>query len=550
MNTNDISIHGRHPQAHRATVARRAASGLAALALLAIAAQAQVQIDWVVDTRGVMVAVDGADNVFTADYEQNLGTEITVTKRDVDGNLLWVSEIDQTDNTKWERAQWVAVDGQGAVLVCGTLMSGFSNPVEAASLLLKFAPDGTPVYRIVYESGFDGSATRKLLLDEADNAYVLGKSPAVTKIKKFSSNGAPQWTWLDPYGIGLPVNFKFAPDGDMIIAARSLFGSINGYARVDRQGNSVWGLPGVQSLTVGDAAGDGLGNSYLVHGEFVANGGTVIKKLDPQGALLWEKAYPSSGFRIEVGSDQAAVVSGFPNSGSAGAAFFKVDPAGSLLWSNLDADGPLGLLLHAHMLLDASNNAYLAASTLFEMAVCKVRADGTSAWTVTTTGSNSAGLALGNQVGSVFVTGGDTARLVENVPEIGTSYCVGAPNSAGPGASITVYGSSVVADNDVLLTAQGLPPNLPGIFIFAPQQAQVPFGDGFLCVGGSVTRVLPMKVATPQGTLQQALDLQAPPISGLIVPGSTHHFQFWYRDPQGPGGSTFNLSDARQVAFQ
>jgi len=78
----------------------------------------------------------------------------------------------------------------------------------------------------------------------------------------------------------------------------------------------------------------------------------------------------------------------------------------------------------------------------------------------------------------------------------------------------------------------------------------VPFGDGFLCVGGSVTRVLPLLVASPQGTLQFALDLQSPPLAGLIVPGSTQHFQLWYRDPQGPGGSTFNLSDGRRIAFQ
>jgi hypothetical protein len=197
----------------------RALRALSVLAALATVAQAQVQVDWVVDTRGVMVAVDGADNVFTADYEQNLGTEITVTKRGVDGNLLWVAEVDQTDNTKWERAQWVAVDSQGAVLVCGTLMSGFSNPVEAASLLLKFAPDETPLHRIVYESGFDGSSTRKLLLDENDNAYVLGMgsgpSGFVGKLK------------------------KFAPDGDLVVAARAIIGSINGYARVDRQGNTV-----------------------------------------------------------------------------------------------------------------------------------------------------------------------------------------------------------------------------------------------------------------------------------------------------------------------
>lgn len=34
---------------------------------------------------------------------------------------------------------------------------------------------------------------------------------------------------------------------------------------------------------------------------------------------------------------------------------------GGLLWPNLDADGPLALLLHAQMLLYASNDIYLGA---------------------------------------------------------------------------------------------------------------------------------------------------------------------------------------------
>lgn len=523
-------------------------------AVLASAAAAQAQVDWNADTRGVMVAVDAADNVFTADYEQNLGEEISVTKRDVHGNLLWVAKIDQTDATKWERASWVAVDSHGDVLVCGTLMSGFSNPVEAASLLLKFASDGTPLYRIVYESGFDGSSTRKLLLDEADNAYVLGRGSGpfgfTTKIKKFASDGSPHWTWFDADGIGAPINFKFAPNGDMVVAARGIFGSINGYARVDRQGNGLWAIPGVQSLTVGDAAGDAAGNTYLVHGEFVANGGTVVRKVDAQGNTLWSNAYAGAGFRIEVPPDQAPIVSGFPSTSLAGAAFFKVGPDGAQLWSNLDADGPLALLLHAQMLVDAQGNAYLAASTLFEMAVCKVNADGSNGWTVTTAGSNSAGLALGNIPGSVFVVGGRTARILEDLPEIGTSYCVGAPNSVGAGASIAAFGSALVAQNEVLLTVAGLPPGKLGLFIVSDTQAQLPFGDGFLCLGGSVQRILQPQVAGGLGAVQLALDLTSAPLAGLAVPGADLDLQFWYRDPAGPLGSGFNLSDAREIAFQ
>ncbi len=528
--------------------------GVVSALMCASIAKAQVQIDWIVPTRGVSIAVDAADNSFTADFNQALGTEIEVTKRDRDGNLLWVSSIDQLDNTKWEAATWVAVDSQGDVLVCGTLMSGFANPVEAASILLKFAADGTPRYRIVYESAFDGSATRKLLIDSSDNTYVLGKGsgPAgfSTKIKKFSSTGVAQWTYFDTHGIGLPVNFKFAPNGDMLIAARAPFGSVNGYARVDRQGNELWSLPGVQSLTVGDAAGDSLGNTYVLHNEYVFNGGTMIKKLDAQGALLWQHAYTASGLRIEVGADNLPVVSGISNTGTASAAFLKVDAAGALLWSNVDADGPLNMMLHAQMLLDAAGNAYLAASTLFEMAVCKVNADGSTAWTATMAGSGAHGIALGNVPGSLFVVGGMTARLLDNTAGIGSSYCIGAVNSSGVGASMRALGSPAVADNDVLLVAAGLPANKPCLILFASNQAATPFGAGFLCVGGQIRRLVPGVTTSPLGTLQYALNLTTPPAQGVILPGSAQNFQCWYRDPQGPALPSFNLSDGYQVIFQ
>ena len=517
------------------------------------AASAQVVVDWVAPTRGVAVAVDAADNVYTTDFEQALGFEVTVTKRDVNGNLLWVSSFDQTDGTQWEAASWIGVDSQGNALVSANLMSGFSNPVQAASLLIKFAADGTPLYRIVYDGPFDGSSTRRLLLDEADNVYVLGvgMGPAglVARVKKFSPAGVPLWSWFDSSGIGNPNHFKFAPNGDLVIAARGIIGSINGYARIDRQGNEIWTLAGVPSLTVGDAASDSAGNTYLVHGEYVMGGGTMIKKLDPQGALVWEQAYPSAGFRVEVGPDDHPIVSGFPNSGTPGAAFFKVAPTGTLVWSNLDADGPLALLLHAQMLLDGAGNAYLAAGTLFEMAVCKVRANGTSAWTATMPGSFAQAMVLANTPGSLFVVGGRTARLVESVVPIGASYCVGATNSTGVGATMLVFGSAAVADDDVRLVAANLPVNQPGIFLFGPNATQLAFGDGFRCVGGPLVRVQPAVTSNSAGTALRLLSLATGPAASMIVPGATIHFQFWYRDPANPGGAGFNLTDGYQVGF-
>lgn len=376
-------------------------------------APAQVSVAWVEPTRGVSVALDATDNVYTADFEYNPGGDIYLTKRNSAGAFLWTTRYDQTDSTRWEAAQWVATDSQGNAIVAGSSMSGYSNPVNAASILMKFNPAGQLLWRRMYESSFDGSYTRKCLVGEDDSIYVLGRAggAGVTKVKKFSPAGTPLWSYIDSDGIGAPVNFKFAPDGHILITGRSVYGSINGYAKIDRDGKRVWSYPGVYSLTVGDSAGDAFGNTYLVHREYVAtNAGTVIKKLDPSGTLVWQRVYGLSGLRVEVASDNQAVVSGFPNVGS-GAAFIKVDGNGNLIWSNLDADGPLGLLAHAFMLLDSHDNAYLAAGIMSEMAVCKVNSDGASGWTQTIPYGYANSIALANTNDSVYVVGGTTARL-------------------------------------------------------------------------------------------------------------------------------------------
>jgi len=533
------------------------------LALLGATASAQVSIGWIAQTRGVSIAVDTQDNVFTVDYEQQLGAEVVVTKRNVHGQLVWTASIDQTDPTKWERAQWIALDSQGDVIVCGTLMSGFSSPVVAASILAKFDASGAPLWRIVYDGPFDGTATTKCIIDASDDIYVLGTgigtSLVTTKIKKFAPNGAALWTYLDAAGIGLPVNFKFAGDGDLVVAARAPFGSLNGYAKVDSAtGSPLWSLPGISSLTVGDAAGDSLGNTYVVHGEFVMNGGTVVKKLDPQGAELWSRTFVSSGFRVEVGADEHPVVAGFPSSGAPGAAFFKVDPSGALAWANLDADGALMLLLHAQLVLDGVGNAYLAAGLLGSMAVCKVHSDGSSAWTVTTPGGSGAhALALGRASSSVFVVGGVTVRLLDPQP-VGVPFCGPAvSNSTGLPGRISARGSDVAAWNDVTLVASALPLNASAYFLNARSGGFVPQpggSQGNLCLSGPIGRYVgagQVQNSGAQGRVELRLDLPSTPTPTgptAALAGSTWSFQCWYRD-QNPT-STSNFTEALSVTFR
>lgn len=381
---------------------------------------AQPVVEWTQQFGGISIAVDQLHNVFTVHYEYNPAGDITLTKRDPSGVLLWSASYNQTDNSKWEKATWVETDGEGNAIVTGTLMSGYSNPVNAASIVMKFSPDGTLLWRHVYETSFDGSSTKKCVIDQSNNIYVLGLGLAVTKVKKFTAAGDTVWSYYDQNGIGAPLNIKLTPDNGLLIIGRGIVGSVNGFAKIDLDGNHLWSLAGQNSLTAGDAAGDAFGNTYIVTGEYVANGGTILKKLNGAGVQGWSNLFAAfSGNRIEVGSDGQPVMSGYPNVNSFGAAFMKADTSGQLVWSNMDADGALSLMLHAMLRLDNQNNAYLGAGTLFEMAICKVNADGSNGWTVTTPGSYANAFDFDSAY-DVYVVGGQTAKIRQGLlaPEV------------------------------------------------------------------------------------------------------------------------------------
>lgn len=92
----------------------------------------------------------------------------------------------------------------------------------------------------------------------------------------------------------------------------------------------------------------------------------------------------------------------------------KYNSSGSVLWQNLNADGPEVLLPHGILKLDAANNAYLSAGNLFNMAICKVNADGTNGWVGLVSGSNSTKSFTIFSNNSIYLVGNTTAKLLQN----------------------------------------------------------------------------------------------------------------------------------------
>jgi hypothetical protein len=395
-------------------------SALPFFLLLPFVSQAQVNVEWSNYPGGVALATDQLHHVYSANWDYNPGGDITLTKRTSDGTIVWNTAFDNTDDTRHEVCTWVETDNQNNCLVAGTIRSGFSNPVDAASVLMKFDDDGNLLWRNVFESSFEGSYTRKIVVDDSDNVYVmgLGNGPdgLVTRVKKFDANGDAVWTYYDVNGIGAPMNFKFTPDNCLLLSGRGTTGTVNGYLKLSLAGDLIWSRSGVLSPTIGDASGDSFGNTYMVNGEnVISNARSIVEKFDPDGILVWSDTASMAATKVETGSDNEPIISGFPNAGSAGAAFMKYDADGSVLWQNLNADGAEMLLLHGQLKLDAANNAYLSAGNLFNMAVCKINADGTYGWVGLVSGSNSTQSFTIDTDNSVYLTGGTTAKIGETI---------------------------------------------------------------------------------------------------------------------------------------
>ncbi|MFT4541799.1 MAG: hypothetical protein ACI835_004261 [Planctomycetota bacterium] len=136
---------------------------------------------------------------------------------------------------------------------------------------------------------------------------------------------------------------------------------------------------------------------------------------------------------------------------------------------------------------------------------------------------------------------------VQVMGAIGARYCVSMPNSVGAGALLNVSGSSSMASNDLVLSAAPVP-DQPGLFCYATNQMQSPFGEGFLCVTGSLTLLHPATTAVGNQAML-AIDYPSLPASAQIQAGTTWNFQHWYRDPSFGQYHFYNTTDAMSVTF-
>jgi hypothetical protein len=165
----------------------------------------------------------------------------------------------------------------------------------------------------------------------------------------------------------------------------------------------------------------------------------------------------------------------------------------------------------------------------------------------------------------------DNIEVIAGFPggSVGTAYCfgdgsgtactcgntggatTGCANSAGAGGEIGAFGSDSVSSDDLVVSAAGLIPGQPALLFSGDNAVNggngILFGDGLRCAGGNVVR-LGVKVPDANGDATWGPGLVATS-GGAWVGGNVRRLQGWYRDPAGPCGSAFNLTNGLEVTW-
>ena len=128
-----------------------------------------------------------------------------------------------------------------------------------------------------------------------------------------------------------------------------------------------------------------------------------------------------------------------------------------------------------------------------------------------------------------------------------SNYCTAAINSTGNIGQLSLTGSQRLQDDQLVLTATGLPTTQFAYFIVAPSQgfiATPPGSQGNICLSGGIGRYTALVGQTDgAGTFSRDLGVASIPVNPAVAPqpGETWNFQLWHRDTNPTPTSNFTV---------
>ena len=347
--------------------------------------------------RANAIALDGQGNVNvtgTVGSQWSIwrSSDYATLKYDTDGNRLWARRYDGPGHpyysTDWDEATAIAVDGQGNVYITGT---SWGNASTSDILTIKYSPEGRRLWVRRFHKWY-GAGASAMALDNQGNVYVAG-----------TFGDGPTW---DDYGV-----VKYSPEGRLLWAS-----TYNGPASGHDYASAITVDPQGNVYVTGSSKGAG--------GEWDYDCTTI--KLDTNGNLLWASRY-------EQGGGSALAVDGQGNVYVTGGNYntIKYGPDGEELWVRRYQGPGNGQHWATALALDPQGNVYITGEsdggiTGIDFATIKYGPDGQELWVMRYNGpgdrfDSAAALALDSQ-GNVYVTGTSTNLYGEDCEYVTIKY--------------------------------------------------------------------------------------------------------------------------------
>jgi PKD repeat protein len=260
------------------------------------------------------MAVDASGNV-TVVSGPGFHTALVVTSYTSTGVLRWQRTVAPPSGTM--AANWVAAAPNGDVVVLG---STSNTQATYAITLVRYASDGTLLWRVDPPFSIFRSSVGRLVVDAAGSTYVTFNN----QVAKYNAAGILLWTQTIP--AGFTTSLALGPDGSDVVVTGNFWGSFNSViGSFDAAtGASRWVAAAAEGSN--DAVVDS-GRVYVTGQSYTGAGTpalayflTVIAYDRATGARLWRTdSRPGStaiavGQRIALAPDGSLVAIGYASS--------------------------------------------------------------------------------------------------------------------------------------------------------------------------------------------------------------------------------------------
>jgi PKD repeat protein len=263
------------------------------------------------DTSGNVAVVSGPSG----------GRDLAVTSYTATGSFRWRRTVTPTSGTFV--GDWVVAAPNGDFVVIGHNQDSHGRSI--ASTMVRYASDGTLLWRVDFSSGFYPS-TGRLVVDAAGNAYLAWSAVGSGfLVQKYSPSGTLLWSQGESTGNGFAVasSLALSPDGADVAVTGSISGGATWITSVYNATTGIrrWQVAAAEGIAALDVVVDATRVYVTGQGNVGINGFLTVVAYDrATGVRLWRTdANPPTccaiGERITLAPDGSLVVAGHTATG-------------------------------------------------------------------------------------------------------------------------------------------------------------------------------------------------------------------------------------------